>query len=157
MAILFHTEEGVSFLPKTERLPKKRLKDWLQVVANQHGAKKIKQLNLVFMTDDQLLEVNRQYLDHDYYTDIITFDHSDQPSKIIEGDLYISLDRVKENAGHHGVSVSEECYRVMVHGLLHLLGFEDKNPEAAAIMRQKEEEMLKLLSQMNPDSVQNRG
>lgn len=94
------------------------------------------------MDDEQLLEMNKQYLQHDYYTDIITFDYSELP--VVSGDLFISIDRVRENAKSFEISFTEELHRVMVHGVLHLIGFSDKGKKAEHIMRNKEEEALKM-------------
>lgn len=86
--------------------------------------------------------MNKQYLHHDYYTDIITFDYSELP--VVSGDLFISIDRVRENAKSFEISFTEELHRVMVHGVLHLIGFSDKGKKAEQIMRNKEEEALKM-------------
>ncbi len=94
------------------------------------------------MSDEQLLAMNKQYLNHDYYTDIITFDYSE--SSLISGDLFISVDRVRENAKQLKVSFNEELHRVMVHGVLHLLGFSDKSKAQAQTMRKQEDEALKM-------------
>lgn len=93
-------------------------------------------ITVVFCSDDYLLEVNRTYLDHDYYTDIITFDYSDLG--ILSGDLFISLDRVKENAQDFSDSFENELKRVVFHGVLHLCGYKDKSEEDKKIMRIKE-------------------
>lgn len=99
-------------------------------------------LSLIFCSDDYLLEINRTHLNHDYYTDIITFDYSD--GGVVSGDLFISVDRVKENAASFSVSFLDELHRVCVHGLLHLCGYGDKSPEDEIRMRSKEDEMLLL-------------
>jgi probable rRNA maturation factor len=92
----------------------------------QEYNKKLCSLNVVFVSDDELLEVNRKFLQHDDYTDIITFNYSDIP-EIIEGELYISHERVAENAGKYGATFEHELARVVIHGTLHLAGFEDYN------------------------------
>jgi rRNA maturation RNase YbeY len=99
-------------------------------------------LNLILCSDDYLLEINRAHLDHDYYTDIITFDYSD--GGVVSGDLFVSVDRVKDNATSFNVSFLDELHRVCVHGLLHLCGYGDKSPEDESKMRSKEDEMLLL-------------
>lgn len=99
-------------------------------------------ITLVFCSDEFLLHVNKEYLNHDYYTDIITFDYSE--GHIVSGDLFISMDRVQENAFDFGVSFQDELHRVCVHGLLHLCGYKDKSEKEESIMRQKENEMLAL-------------
>ncbi len=91
-----------------------------------------------------MLEVNRQYLDHDYYTDVITFDNSDQPQEI-EGDIFISIDRIHDNASTLDEDFERELHRVMVHGLLHLCGLADKTDEQQKEMRAAEDKMLDLL------------
>ena len=98
-------------------------------------------LNFIFCPDDYLLEINRKYLKHDYYTDIITFPYQQHP-EALEADIYISIDRVKENATNLGVSFQDELLRVIIHGVLHLLGYKDKSPEDLARMREMEEQCL---------------
>ncbi len=115
-------------------------KAWLNEVAKQEG-KKILELSYVFCSDDYLLQINREYLNHDTLTDIVTFDNSEDPKKI-EGDIFISIDRVKENGEKLGTSETE-LERVMVHGLLHLLGYKDKKKEDKALMTEKEDFYIK--------------
>jgi rRNA maturation RNase YbeY len=115
-------------------------KAWLNEVAKQEG-KKILGLSYVFCSDDYLLEINKEYLNHDTLTDIVTFDNSEDPKKI-EGDIFISIDRVKENGEKLGTSATE-LERVMVHGLLHLLGYKDKKKEDKALMTEKEDFYIK--------------
>ncbi len=98
-------------------------------------------LNFIFCPDNYLLEINRKYLKHDYYTDIITFPYQQHP-EALEADIYISIDRVKENATNLGVSFQDELLRVIIHGVLHLLGYKDKSPEDLARMRDMEEQCL---------------
>lgn len=102
----------------------------------------ISELNYIFCDDDYLLKINQDYLQHDYLTDIITFDYV--LGKTISGDLYISIDRIKENAKEFNVTFENELKRVMVHGVLHLMGYSDKSDTATAEMRAKEEEKIKL-------------
>jgi probable rRNA maturation factor len=99
--------------------------------------KKLKDLSLVFTDDDYLLEVNKQYLNHDYFTDVITFDYSSFPN--VAGDVMISLDRVKDNAASMNLDYETEFYRVVFHGVLHLCGYKDKRAEDAKEMRAKED------------------
>ena len=115
-------------------------KAWLNEVAKQEG-KKILELSYVFCSDDYLLQINQEYLNHDTLTDIVTFDNSEDPKKI-EGDIFISIDRVKENGEKLGTSETE-LERVMVHGLLHLLGYKDKKKEDKALMTEKEDFYIK--------------
>lgn len=98
------------------------------------------EITLIFCSDEHLLEMNRQYLDHDYYTDIITFDYSDDDD--ISGDLFISIDRVYDNAAQNSVSRLDELKRVCVHGVLHLCGYGDKSDDESRIMRLKEDYYL---------------
>ncbi|WP_108425115.1 rRNA maturation RNase YbeY [Flagellimonas amoyensis] len=100
------------------------------------------QIDYIFCTDDYLLELNKQYLNHDTLTDIITFDYT--MANTISGDVFISTERVKENAETFGVEFTNELLRVMAHGLLHLIGYGDKSDEEKAVMRQKEEEKIKM-------------
>lgn len=115
-------------------------KAWLNEVAKQEG-KKILELTYVFCSDEYLLQINQEYLNHDTLTDIVTFDNSENPKKI-EGDIFISIERVKENGDKLGTSETE-LERVMVHGLLHLLGYKDKKKEDKALMTEKEDFYIK--------------
>ena len=115
-------------------------KAWLNEVAKQEG-KKILELSYVFCSDEYLLQINQEYLNHDTLTDIVTFDNSEDPKKI-EGDIFISIDRVKEHGEKLGTSETE-LERVMVHGLLHLLGYKDKKKEDKEVMTEKEDFYIK--------------
>ena len=115
---------------------KKELKEAVKDLTQQEG-KTLKDLSLVFTDDDYLLEVNKQYLNHDYFTDVITFDYSSFPE--VSGDVMISLDRVKDNAATLNQSFELEFYRVVFHGVLHLCGYKDKTDADAAVMRIKED------------------
>lgn len=107
-------------------------------------------LSYIFCSDEYLLQINRDHLDHDYYTDIITFDLSEDPTSLeIEGDIFISLDRVADNATTESVSFSEELARVVSHGLLHLIGYKDKTEEEAQEMRKNEEGCLTIWRALN--------
>ena len=108
---------------------------WLKSVA-QNESRCIGDVSIIFCSDDYILEVNKKYLQHDYYTDIITFDYCD--GNVLNGDLFISIDSVKDNAVHYGTEFSDELNRVIVHGLLHLIGYDDHSPEDISIMRSKE-------------------
>jgi rRNA maturation RNase YbeY len=120
---------------------KRALKETLKDLAQQEG-KVLKDLSLVFTDDEYLLEVNKQYLNHDYFTDVITFDYSNFPE--VSGDVMISIDRVKDNALSLQQSFELEFYRVVFHGLLHLCGYKDKTNEDALIMRAKEDFYLNM-------------
>ncbi|GAB3564969.1 rRNA maturation RNase YbeY [Spirosoma luteolum] len=113
---------------------------WLTQQTGQEGYR-VGELNYIFCSDEYVLQVNRDYLQHDYYTDIITFDQREAEDKL-EGDIFISVERVADNAAQLGVSAQQEMRRVLAHGLLHLCGYGDKTDEEAAAMRRKEEEWM---------------
>ena len=119
------------------------MKSWIQEVIrlNKHQTG---HLSFVFCTDDYLLDVNKKFLNHDYYTDIITFDYNE--SNIVSGDFIISIDRVKENALIHKCTFHMELYRVIIHGVLHLLGFSDKSEIQQKKMRESEDLYLSQLA-----------
>jgi len=119
------------------------LKGWIVEVAKNEN-KKIGALNFIFCSDKYLLQLNIKYLDHDTVTDILTFDQSEVSSEI-GGDIYISVDRVKENAPLYNSLMDKELYRVMVHGVLHLIGYPDGGESQKEEMRKKEEAYLSLL------------
>ena len=133
--IRFFTEDIQFNLPK--KVPTRQ---WLTALAKRE-AFTVGELNYIFCSDEYLLQVNREYLDHDYYTDIITFDNSEEDNRL-EGDIFISIDRIRDNAQHLNVSEDQELRRVLAHGVLHLCGYGDKTDEEARLMRQKEEESL---------------
>jgi rRNA maturation RNase YbeY len=116
------------------------LADWLMGVAATEGVPFL-ELSCIFCSDERLREINVEFLQHDYYTDIITFPYDDDA---VHGDLFISTERVADNATQLGVSFRQELCRVLVHGVLHLCGYGDKTPEEAARMREKENEYLAL-------------
>ncbi|WP_254563137.1 rRNA maturation RNase YbeY [Dyadobacter diqingensis] len=113
---------------------------WIKTISKSEGYD-LGDLNYIFCSDEYLLEINKQYLDHDYYTDIITFDNSEEEGKI-EGDIYVSVDRVKENAEEFGADFETEMRRVLIHGLLHLMDYTDTSDELKTQMRAKEDECL---------------
>jgi rRNA maturation RNase YbeY len=115
---------------------KRNLKEALKSLVTEEG-KVLKDLSIVFTDDEYLLEVNKQYLNHDYFTDVITFDYSSFPE--VSGDVMISLDRVKDNAQSLNQSFELEFYRVVFHGLLHLCGYKDKSEADTKLMRAKED------------------
>lgn len=133
--ISFHVEEVTFNLPHEEHV----VATWLEEVAKAHQ-QTIDTLTYIFCSDDYLLQINKSYLNHDYYTDIITFPYSNK--KGLAGDIFISIDRIKENALEYQVPYHQELYRVMAHGVLHLAGFGDKTAEEAEIMRQQEDKAL---------------
>ena len=119
-----------------------KMKEWIEAVARNHD-KKVGTLTYIFCDDEYILATNRQFLQHDYYTDIITFDYSN--SHRISGDMVISLDTVRSNAGQLGVDYDGELLRVIIHGVLHLCGINDKGPGEREIMERHENEALALL------------
>ena len=127
-------------IPKLKRRDTTR---WIRSVAATYG-KKVGDVAYIFVNDDKILEVNRQYLQHDYYTDIITFDDSE--GDVISGDLFISLDTVRSNSEQQGTAYEEELHRVIIHGILHLCGFNDKGPGEREIMEAAENKALKLMN-----------
>ena len=137
MAVHFFSEDVPFELP--EKLRRKR---WLKELAATSGFR-IKELNYIFCSDEYLYQMNVDYLNHDTYTDIITFDNSEK-AKELEGDIFISVDRVRENAKSVQVEEEVELTRVLAHGLLHLMGYKDKAKEEASLMRSKEEEAIEL-------------
>jgi len=118
------------------------ISDWIVKVAAIHEYE-VGQINYIFCDDEYLLKINQTFLDHDTYTDVITFDDSE--GKYISGEIYISTERVAENARHFKTSFRHELHRVMIHGILHLLGWNDSTEQERKNMRQKEEEALALL------------
>lgn len=137
MAINFFSEEIAFSLPQ-----KLKRKTWLKQISQTENFK-IGELNYIFCSDEYLYKINVDYLNHYTYTDIITFDNSEEET-IIEGDIFISIDRVKENARKLRQDESTELSRVISHGLFHLMGYKDKSPEQAALMRTKEEFAINL-------------
>lgn len=124
------------------KMPKIRHRDtsaWIKRVAQAHG-RKVGEIGYMFVSDEKMLEVNRQYLGHDYYTDIITFDYDE--GDVLNGDLVISLDTVRTNAEKFGKEYDEELHRVIIHGILHLCGINDKGPGEREIMEAHENEAL---------------
>jgi probable rRNA maturation factor len=116
-------------------LQKQKTNRWIKETAAEYG-KKAGDIAYIFCSDERILEVNKQYLQHDYYTDIITFDYSE--GQIISGDIFISIDTVKTNAEEFGVSFEQELNRIIIHGILHLCGQDDKTPELRLEMTRKE-------------------
>ena len=108
---------------------------WLKMVAGSE-MRRLGAINIIFCSDNYILDVNMKYLQHDYFTDIITFDYCEKD--VLSGDLFISIDSVRENAQFYGTEFADELNRVMVHGLLHLIGYDDHSEADIAVMRQKE-------------------
>lgn len=112
---------------------------WVKTVAAEYG-KRVGEIAYIFVNDERILEINRQYLQHDYYTDIITFDYTEGDT--ISGDLFISLDTVRTNAEQVGATYEQELHRVIIHGILHLCGINDKGPGERAVMEAAENRAL---------------
>lgn len=129
--ITYHCED-ISFDLKSKLLNNR----WIKTVCSSES-KKLGDIAFIFCSDDYILDVNVKYLGHDYYTDIITFDYCEGDR--ISGDLFISIDSVRDNAEHFGVDFETELNRVMVHGVLHLIGYDDHNDEDIKMMRAKED------------------
>lgn len=135
----------ITYSAENVKMPKIRKRDtsaWIKKVAASYG-RKVGEIGYLFVDDEKILEVNNEYLGHDYYTDIITFDYDEDD--IISGDLVISLDTVRSNAELFSKPYEEELYRVIIHGILHLCGINDKGPGEREIMEQEENKALALL------------
>jgi rRNA maturation RNase YbeY len=125
--------------------PKRKVARWIKQVAEKYR-KRVGEVAYIFCSDERILEINKAYLAHDYYTDIITFDYSE--GDVIAGDIFISLDTVRTNAGELAVAYGEELYRVIIHGILHLCGVDDKAPGARVRMESCENDALKILEEL---------
>ena len=138
---------AISFYAENTTLPsinQDAVSLWIKTVAETYG-KKAGDISYIFCSDEKILEVNRQYLRHDYYTDIITFDYTSKNK--ISGDLFISLDTVRTNAEKFSTPYNEELHRTIIHGILHLCGINDKGPGERAVMEEHENRALALLPQ----------
>ena len=129
--------QDIDFVFKHKRLNN----SWLKLVAESE-IKKLGNINIIFCSDNYILDVNVKYLGHDYFTDIITFDYCEKD--ILSGDLFISIDTVRDNAEFYKTEFNDELNRVIVHGLLHLIGYDDHTPEEQKIMHEKENYYLEL-------------
>lgn len=138
MSVNFFSE-GIDFNPQNSH----QIRKWLNSVILDKGYSE-GTINYIFCNDEYLLNLNQKYLNHDTYTDIITFDYN--RSKVISGDIFISIDRVTENAKKFKESFESELHRVIVHGILHLCGIDDKTTEEGKKMREEEQSYLKLLN-----------
>lgn len=135
--MITYNSENISF-PKIKR---RETTAWIKRVAAAHG-KRVGEIGYLFCDDEKILEVNREFLQHDYYTDIITFDYCED--NLLNGDLVISLDTVRTNAEQQGTEYCEELHRVIIHGILHLCGINDKGPGEREIMETEENKALAL-------------
>ena len=136
MAVIYQAE-GIKF-PDIKR---RNTTSWIRFVTEIYQ-KRVGDISYIFCSDEVILEVNKEYLQHDYYTDIITFDYTEGDT--ISGDLFISLDTVRSNSEQFGTLFQDELDRVIIHGILHLCGFKDKTPEEEKQMRELEEQALSL-------------
>lgn len=140
--MITYNVEGV----KMPKIRKRENTAWIKAVAASYG-KKVGEIAYIFVNDEKILEVNRQYLQHDYYTDIITFDYCE--GDVISGDLFISLDTVRTNAEQVGATYEQELHRVIIHGILHLCGINDKGPGEREIMEAAENKALAVCPALN--------
>ena len=134
MSVYFHNEDNSYVLPA-----KRKVKSWLKN-SIEHQKMSIGTINVVFCSDQHLLVINKEYLNHDYYTDIITFNYCE--AKQISGDLFISIDRIKDNSKNNKILFVNELHRVIIHGVLHLCGFNDKTKAEKKEIRQMEDYFL---------------
>lgn len=139
--MITYNTDGVK-MPKIKR---RENSAWVKAVAASYG-KKIGEIAYIFVDDEKILEVNKAYLQHDYYTDIITFDYCEDD--VISGDLFISLDTVRTNAEQVGATYDDELNRVIIHGILHLCGINDKGPGEREIMEAEENKALALRKEL---------
>ena len=136
----------ITYSAENVKMPKIRRREtsaWIKAVAGSYG-KKVGEIGYLFVNDEKILEVNNEYLGHDYFTDIITFDYDEGDT--INGDLIISLDTVRSNAQLFGKTYEEELHRVIIHGILHLCGINDKGPGEREIMEREENKALAMLA-----------
>lgn len=138
--VSFYTED-IDFLFKKKRLTSK----WIKVVAESEH-KKAGNISIIFCSDKYELNINLTYLGHDYYTDVITFDYCED--NIISGDLFISIDTVRDNASYYGSTFEDELDRVIIHGVLHLIGYDDHTDDEQKVMRDKENQYLGIRSSL---------
>lgn len=126
---------------KMPKIKKREVTAWIKAVAASYG-RKVGEIGYLFVDDEKILEINNEYLGHNYYTDIITFDYDE--GDVINGDIVISLDTVRTNAEQFGKEYDEELYRVIIHGILHLCGIDDKGPGEREIMEAAENKALEM-------------
>ncbi len=136
--MISYTNERV----KPPKIAKRKINNWIKSVASNYD-KTIGEIAYIFCDDSKILEINKTYLQHDYYTDIITFDYCE--GDVLNGDIFISLDTVSSNAKEFDVTFDEELHRILIHGILHLCGQTDKTPESRLEMTRKEDEALQMI------------
>ncbi len=139
--MITYNSEGV----KMPKIKKRETTAWIRAVAATYG-RKVGEIGYMFVDDEKILEVNREYLNHDYYTDIITFDYDEDD--VLNGDLVISLDTVRSNSEQQNTKYEEELFRVIIHGILHLCGINDKGQGEREIMEAAENKALTMLREM---------
>jgi rRNA maturation RNase YbeY len=137
MAITYHSKYG-----EIPGIKKRIVNQWMKAVAETHG-KKIGEIAYIFCSEEQILDINRQYLQHDYYTDIITFDYSE--GNVLSGDIFVCPDTIRSNAEKYRTTYPEELHRILIHGILHLCGIDDKAPGEREIMESNENKALSML------------
>jgi rRNA maturation RNase YbeY len=138
----------IQFINENTEVPvlhKRKLTQWIKLTAAAYG-KKAGDISYIFCSEEKILEINRQYLNHDYFTDIITFDYSEK--NVISGDIFISPETLKSNAADFNVTFEEELLRIIIHGILHLCGQDDKTPESKELMTSKEDKALNAYQSM---------
>ena len=138
LAMIYYNSEEI----KMPKIQKRKISQWIKKVAEMHNYK-VGDISYIFCSDEVILRVNREYLEHDYYTDIITFDYCEVD--VLNGDIFISLDTVASNAEEFGVTFENELHRVLIHGILHLCGQDDQTPELRSEMIAKENDALAML------------
>ncbi|MGL4332718.1 MAG: rRNA maturation RNase YbeY [Bacteroidales bacterium] len=138
--MILYYNEGCDMPP----IKKQEVNNWIKTVAALYD-RKVGNISYIFCNDDKILEINREYLQHDYYTDIITFDYTENNK--IGGDIFISVDTVRSNSEEFNTDYIEELHRIIIHGILHLCGIKDKEPEERADMTRRENEALALRTQ----------
>ena len=138
--ITYHAEEI-----KMPVFPKRKTSQWIKTVTEKYS-RRVGDISFIFCNDVKILEINKEYLNHNYYTDIITFDYSE--NNVISGDIFISVDTVKTNAEKYKEDYVIEMYRVIIHGILHLCGIDDKAEGAREIMEENENSALSILNQI---------
>lgn len=148
MAIRYHNDES-SYRPAERRL----LGRWLREVAAGEGNYRIEELNYIFCSSSKHRAMNIEFVGHDYFTDIITFDYSDLKEGYVAGDVFIDVETVRDNARIYGTTFTREMHRVIAHGLLHLCGQKDKTPRAEKQMHRKEDKYLALLDEMRSEKT----
>lgn len=141
MSIFFSNADVDFTLPDVDRI-----NNWISVIVKNHG-KSVGKINYLFCSDEYIYDANVRFLNHDTYTDIITFDYVE--GVLLSGDILISVDRVGDNASKFSTSFERELRRVIIHGVLHLIGFKDKSEKDASVMRQKEEESLMIYDSLS--------